>query len=297
MPINWSIKLRRPNQKDLFPPIYIILLVSLFTSAFEIKTAWLGWLIILITAIVPTAINIVLAVWLVSFLKTSRILKFVIFIPISFLLGINTLLPKLFAPYPVQATTASIVRTVDVHPFTRVDEGLMRPRLADEANNPIGPSALGIDLDWDYDCGCPWFGPGPDADYEWEVWDVINAKLHRQRGIESTNYLLVLKRMVDGVHFDVRFIKVASVPDVVDLSVDVYEGRIRTAVFEQRNLPTLSMRHESRPSGELLRRELLKYSTSMLLHRNFWVYILHNRIEGFPSAPLRSFLTRAINVT
>lgn len=247
-----------------------------------------GWMI-------PSAINLLLSYFVVSFLPMRRPWKIPAFIAVSFLLGMNTLLVPLFMRNPPQPSTVEVYRPLHIPPGKRVDEGLMTPRLPGEVFGTRSPTWLGARVAGNEGCMCMWFTPPTGDTSQWHVWHVINAYLRRRDSINGTDYLGPdLARMaVGGAHFDVRFTR-GKRPYTVDLLMTVYDGLEATAKYTQAGIPVWSTDPDHGHPDRLAMDQFLPTVETMLLRRNFWVFLFDDRMSGFAEEPLRAFLRQAV---
>jgi len=246
---------------------------------------------------IPSAVNLLLSAWIVSFIKIHRAWRAVLFIAASFLLGMNTLLAALIRPNPAPVSSSEIFRVIRIPQSMRVDEGWMTPALPDEISGTSAPSALGVQVGSNEACMCMWFTPPVGESTDWQIWHVINAYLHRRDMIESTNYLDVTMRhmALGGAHFDVTFTRGAT-PNTVNLLLTIYDGLDITATYKQAAIPVWSTL-PPRPHGNGLGGEhFYRNALSMLVRHNFWVFYLDTRMSGFSPEPLKAFLGRAVVV-
>ena len=253
---------------------------------------------------IPSAINLLLSAWIVLLIRVSRAWQAVLFVAVSFLLGMNTLLPALIRPNPKPVSSSEILRVLRIPKDMIVDGGLMTPRLPDEIFNTSAPSALGVRVGSNEACMCMWFTPPEGDSSEWQVWHVINAYLRRRDRLEGPTYLdlkvgdSVIKmrdKAVGRAHFDVRFTRSAT-PNAVNLLLTVYDGLDATAVYKQADIPVLDILPRQPHANGLEREHLYQNALSMLVRHNFWVFFLDSRMSGFSPGPLKAFLGRAVVV-
>lgn len=244
---------------------------------------------------VPSGINLLLTFFVVSFLPIRRVWKIPAFVAVSFLLGMNTLLISLFTPNPPQPSTARIYRSLHIAPGSQVDQGLMAPARPDEIFGTSAPTPLGVRVAGNEGCMCMWFTPPTGDTSYWQVWHVINGYLRREDSWHWGNYstpdLVGMAR--HGAHFDLRFTR-GKHPYTVDLLMTVYDGTEPTAVYTQAGIPVWSTEPEHGHPEHLSMAQFLPNVESMLLRRNFWVFLFDRQMSGFATKPLRDFLGRAV---
>ncbi|ULU24965.1 hypothetical protein [Dyella terrae] len=292
--------------KILALPGIALTLAALFVFALHPQSGMFGGAFYLLFGswFIPSAINLLLSAWVITFIKVSRAWRAVLFVGVSFLLGMNTLLPALISRRPNPVSSAEIVRVIRIPRSMRVDDGLMAPRLPGEIFYTSSPSALGVQVGSNEGCMCMWFTPPVGESTEWQVWHVINAYLHRRDAIEGTTYLdlkgegldVKMRKMALGMaHFDVRFTR-SETRNTVNLLITVYDGLEVTATYKQADIPVWStlppQPHAEGLGGEYFYRNAL----SMLVRHNFWVFYLDSQMSGFSPGPLKAFLRRAVVV-
>jgi hypothetical protein len=190
---------------------------------------------------IPSAINLLLSAWIVSFIRVHWAWRAVLFVAASFLLGMNTLLPGLIRPNPVPVSSAQIIRVIRIPKSMQVDGGWITPTLPDEISRTKAPSALGVQVGSNEACMCMWFTPPVGESTDWQVWHVIDAYLHRNDAIQGGNYIdAPWRHMALGrAHFEVRFTRSAT-PRAVDLLLTIYDGLDATAIYKQESIPVWS---------------------------------------------------------
>jgi hypothetical protein len=249
----------------------------------------LGWLI-------PSVINLLLSTWIALFFGIQWPGRAAILVVVSFLLGMNTLLPDLFKARPKPVSSSEIARVVRVTSGMVVDVGLMTPRLPDEVFYTQAPSALGVSVSTDgAACGCMWFTDARSPSTEQQVWDVISAKVHRSE-IGGPLYIGSGNMALGGVHFDVRFMRSATPGKTVNLLITLYDGWNVTAVFKQADIPISDAIQTGIHAPGLRVDRFYQNALGMLVRHNFWVFILESRMAGFSPEPLRRFLDDAVDV-
>ena len=282
--------------KQAAPLVIALVLAVLYIVSLHPMSGALGGAFFWIVGwIIPSAINLLLSLFVVSFLKIRRLWKVPVFIAVSFILGMNTLLVSLFTPDLPQPSTSEIFRQIRITPDMGVDEGLMTPRAPGELSGSRSPSPLGVRVAGNEGCMCMWFTPPTGDTTEWQVWHVINGFLGRRDTLSSTLYVGAdMQRMAQGgAHFDLRFTR-GKQPYTVDLHMTIYDGPEPTAKYSQSGIPVWSTEPEERHPERLLMNQFLPNVESMLVRRNFWVFLFDGYMSGFSRAPLKAFLGRAV---
>lgn len=296
MPIQSSMGHKASQRAVLLFPSIALVLAILYIAALHPGTGALGGSFFLFFGswFIPSAINLLFAAWIAFLFKVGRLPRAAIFIAASFFLGINTLLPALFAARPEVASSTEIFRTVHIRLGETVDAGLMAPRLPGELLYSQAPSALGVGVGWNEGCMCMWWAPPAGPSTKEQVWYVINAYVHRS-GIGGPDYIGMGNLALGGVHFDARFTR-SAIPNTVNLLLTIYDGLDVTAVYKQSAIPVWSTLPLA-PHGEGLSDEHFYHNAiHMLVRQNFWVSLFEERFTGFSSGPLKAFLRRAVIV-
>ena len=285
--------------KVLMLPSIAVVLAALYVGSLHPASGAFGGAFYLLFGswFIPSAINLLLSAWIVSFIRVRRVLRALLFLAASFLLGMNTLLVPLLRPNPIPVSSSEIFRVIRISQSMRVDQGWMTPALPDEVSDTSAPSALGVQVGQNEACMCMWFTPPVGESTDWQIWHVINAYLHRREMIESTNYLIPTMRnmALGGAHFDVTFTPGAT-PNTVNLLLTIYDGLDVTAKFRQLAIPVWSTLPPKAHGSGLGGKNFYRNVMSMLVRHNFWVFYLDSRMSGFSPEPLKAFLSRAVVV-
>jgi hypothetical protein len=285
--------------KVLVLPVIALVMAIVYTFALHPASGMFGGAYYLLFGswFIPSAINLLLSAWIVSFIRVHWAWRVVLFVAASFLLGMNTLLPSLIRPNPVPVSSTQIIRVIRIPQSMRVDQGWIAPALPDEVSGTLAPSALGVQVGSNEACMCMWFTPPVGESTDWQVWHVINAYLHRRDIIDSANYNDAgMRRMAPGgAHFEMKFTRSAT-PKTVDLLLTIYDGLDVTAIYKQADIPVWSTLPSPPPprTSELGGEHFYRNALSMLVRHNFWVFFLDSRMSGFSPEPLKAFLRRAV---
>jgi len=289
------IRLVWPNRKSLFLPIAAVALALVFiVTLHPASGAAGGFVFLLVGWVIPSAINLLAAAWIVLFFRAHWSLKTALFVVVSFILGINVSIPDLFKHAPQTIVNSKIIRAVHINAASPIDD-----RLSATSQTPMnyvfGPTPLGVSVSPDEGCMCMYFDYGDGArTYYNQIQDYI-YQIGRSRP-DHKFYFFDPLRSPDVIHFDVEFTK-AVMTHAVNVKVDIYDGIKKTATYSQYNLPYLSFDTNSIGRGRpLMSEHFYSYSESMLLRHNFWTYLLKNQISGIPISPFKMFLSRALPV-
>jgi len=288
---------RKRFLKQAAPLVVALVLAVLYIISLHPWSGMLGGAFFFLFAswVIPSAINILLSYFVVSFIRVRRLWKIGLFVAVSFLLGMNTLLVPLFARPPPQPSTSDVYRPLHIKADTDVDEGLMSARIPGEVYNTYMYSPLGVHVAGNEGCMCMWMTPPVGQTTEWQVWDVINGYLGHRRSITGTTYIEPGLRSgaVGRVHFDLRFLR-GKDPYTVDLLITLYDGLEPTAKFTQSGIPVWSTEPDHGHPDTISTYGFLPNAENMLWRRNFWALYFENDMSAFSKAPLKAFLRRAV---
>lgn len=278
-----------------FLPICAAVLIAVYVTSLHPMTGALGGLIFLLTGwAIPSIVNLLLAAWCTLMLAKTNRQRWMLFLPISFLAGVNTSLPALLSPAAyVEDTATEIHRSVAIKQDAHIDFWWRRD-LPSVTTDPLSsPVAVG----GDEGCGCMYFTANASADYYETVTRLVSERT-RQRLVTRSDYLQFPNMLPAGIHIDIDFKDDPKLPGTVELIVIVYDGAERTASFSQRRIrydPELWKRIGR--DRRLLNGYFLTNTASMLLHDNFWTFLLRNFVSYVPRSALRVFLMQAVQVT
>lgn len=297
-----SIRSALSNRKSLYLPISAVALALVFIAALHPLSGGLGgFVFLLIGWAIPSVINLLLSAWIVSFVRTHWSLRILLFVLVSFVLGVNMSLPDLFAHAQQPIVSSEILRSVRVTSSTPLDDRLMVATQT-PMDYSFGPSSLGVGIGGDEGCGCLYFVYGGHIRgyYEQLQDDIHQIKTdHKFFFFDPAKFPNAPSRKSpNGVHFDVKFTEATAMAHAVDVTVDVYVGFERTATYSQRNLPVPIL--EDRQNGRersLKSEHFYAYCGSMLIRRNFWMHFLEDQMNVIPTSPFKIFLSKALQVT
>ncbi|MBS0382223.1 MAG: hypothetical protein JSR56_07305 [Proteobacteria bacterium] len=279
----------------LLPPVIAVTLALFFVLTIHPISGFIGGFLFLLTGwAIPSVINLLLSFWIAWSFRFHAVIRIVIFVSASFLLGINSWLPEFFSPPPVPPVEASISRPVPITRSTPVDGGL-RAAIPDSPRIDLGvPDPLGVNVLAEEGCGCMYFvyGHMDNSYYSEFSRRMDNAGLSFTR--RKVFYSFDPVKYPNGVHFDIKFTPSGD-SHHVSATINVYDGMMKTATYAQRDLPIAVF--DSKGVGwrrPLLSANFYDYCISMLMHRNFWTVMFAKRISGDPTAPFSDFLSKAL---
>jgi hypothetical protein len=125
----------------------------------------------------------------------------------------------------------------------------------------------------------------------------VASAVHKTLKIDaSTEYYAFPIVPLSRIYLDVAFSNSPQSANTVDMSVTVFDSTEKTATYSERALP-LPPAYESVVGSHrpLSTNRFYGNVASMLLHRNFWIYLLAEKIQQPSDAPLVSFLSKALH--
>lgn len=242
---------------------------------------------------VPTAINILLAVWVALLFRVHFALRLLVGVAASFVLGVNTSLPILLHLSALPPADMAVLRPVVLVPSLGVDSRAIAATPDISSDQVMAPP--GIRLGGDEGCGCMYWLASSEG-YRPRIQKLIDA-----RGFSVTRGLYRFSDQLPDVapynqivHFKLEFAPSSTRrDDLVDLTVDVYQGWRKVAWFRQRQLPVMT----AGPLGRmqpLLNEHFAANVASILMHHGIWATILGNRLQHDDGlAAFTTFLERA----
>jgi len=257
-------------------------------------SGFLGGLAYLISGwAIPSVVNVLLAVWLALLVRAHWAARILIFSVASFVLGVNTSLPRLFDSRAAPQVETIILRPLPLTPLLSVDDRLMVATPNNTLDYAFPPSPMGLYVGWNEGCGCMYFVyDSQEGTYYEQIRKVILAR--RVSRVSGLHFYGPDPNM-PIVHFDYATARSPGRPNAVDITVNMYQGRERVATFIQRQLPSMSLKgmNLGRSKG-LDNGHLFAYSTSILMRRNFWMALLAPRLTVQRELPFKAFLDRAL---
>ena len=253
-----------------------------------------GFVFILIGWAIPSAINLLLSAWIVSYVRAFWSLRLAVFLIVSFLLGVNLSLPNLVGKGPPRLVTVDILRPIAVTADTPLDDRLMVVSQS-PLNATPAPSPLGVNVSADEGCGCMYFRYD-GRDYYNQLKDVVERVSQVRRN--KRYYFFEPPRFTNAIHFDVEFTQSVAAGHMVDVTVNVYDGLQKTATYSQYNLPVPAIDEQSVGRRKpLMSDHFYEYCASILMRQNFWMWMLEDRLRGKPISAFEGFLSSALHVT
>jgi hypothetical protein len=239
----------------------------------------------------PSLLNILLTGWCVLFIKGGRLIRVLCFVPVSFVLGINTSFPVLITRLAHTPEISSKVhRAVKIDEHTKINFWLHQNRILVAAD----PLSSPFDAQGDEGCGCMYFVFNGSGNYLSQL-DFFIRQLIPFRSIMEINPSVMPPSLAGGVHFNVQLVQDLQTRDTANLSFDVYDGAEKTASFSQRGIPyDSSVERRIGRERRLLNGYFLQNSSSMLLHDNFWTYLLRDFVSYIPRTSVKDFLAQAV---
>ena len=273
-----------------------LLLIGLFYFFLSPGSGFFGGLAYLISGwAMPSLVNVLLAAWLALLVRAHWTARILIFLVASFVLGVNTSLPRLFDTRAAPRVETTILRSLPLTPSLSVDDRLMVATPNNTLDYAFPPSPMGLSVGWNEGCGCMYFAyDSQGGSYYEQIRKVILARRVSQ---VSGLHFYFPERYPNTpiVHFDYATARSPGWPNAVDITVNMYQGRERVATFIQRQLPSMSLKGMNLDDSKGLDNgHLFVYSTSILMHRNFWMALLAPRLTVQGELPFKAFLDRAL---
>lgn len=277
-------------------PFTAFMLVALQFLAIDPASSLWGGLVYLLVGwwILPTAVNVLLAVWVAMVFRVHWALRILLGVFVSFLLGVNTELPNLLHLNDLPPANAVVIRPLPVTRSLAVDTGMVVVNSDIPYDRQIVPPGVG--LGEDEGCMCMyWTASAPT--YPYRIQELINKRdLSYVPGqYQFSDQLPDVAPYNKIVHFVVRFSpSLAGRDDFVDMAFDIYQGHDKVATYLQRQLPIAAKEVRGRGTS-LLEGHFVANVWSTLLHHGLWTTLLHDRLRRDDyAAPLESFLRQAL---
>lgn len=228
---------------------------------------------------IPSAINVLLAWWCARRAATTLRPRALLFCLFSFVFGINLSLPALLHGTP--ETTSVINRPIELG--DRPISLWARDRLSVTAD----PLSSSVAVSGDEDCGCMYFV---------EHASFLNQFTDAAQAVGRYTPYMFIPTIRQNVHYEITFTPRKDVPNMVDMSLDVYDRDEKTATFTQRGIPyDASLDDRIGRDGGLLNGHFLENSFTMLMHDNFWTWLLRDWAAYLPRRTIDEFLVNAIH--
>lgn len=269
-----AIRIVRAKPKKLLPIIALTLAVSFIVTLHPASGGMGGFVFLLTGWFMPSAINLLLAGWIVLFLGAGWRIRSVMFVLVSFVLGVAIPLIGSITASVQSRLNSTVVRTIHITPATPLD-AYLRPTSETPMNYVAAPDPLGVSVGGDEGCMCVYFANGGYDGRLKSYYQDIQDDIGKALGLHEDPQWYAPKKLTEKVHFYVGFRKSAVVNNAFDMTVNIYEGGERTATFSEYNMPISQLDASSLGRNRpLLNGHFYRYSASMLIRRNFWMYFL-----------------------
>ncbi len=272
------------------------MLVALEFLAIHPASSFLGGTFYLLFGwwVVPSAVNILLAVWVALLPRIQWTLRVLLGVLVSFVLGVNTSLPILLHLGGLPPPDVVVIRPLTVTHWLAVDTRSVVTNTDIPDDQVLAPP--GVHLGGDEGCGCMYWVFN-SATYAYQIQKVID-----ERGLSDvvgqyqfSDQLPNVAPYSKIVHFMIRFSpSPVRRDDHVDMAVDVYQGHEKVATYRQRQLPIARAGLQGR-NQKLLNGHFVADVWSTLIHQGFWATLLHDRLQHDAyAAPFEAFLQQAL---
>lgn len=280
----------------LLPPCVAFLLIALEFFAIHPASGFLGGLFYLLFGswVIPSAVNIILSVWVASLFRIHWALRLLIGVSVSFLLGVNTSLPVLLNLDGLPPAEVVVTRASPVTHSLAVDTRVRITNAGNSDKQTLSPP--GVHVSSDEGCGCMYW-VSDSATYPDQIQKLINERKFSDVA-DQYQFSDQLPNVVPYnkiVHFAISFAP-SSVQrkGLLDMTIDVYQGYDKVASYRQRELP-IEMQGPLGRDSKLLNGHFRANVWGILIHHNFWAAILPEYLQH-PDyvAPFKDFLARAL---
>ena len=285
------------RKRSLFwPPCVAFLLVALEFLAIHPASGFLGGFFYLLFGswAIPSAVNIILSVWVASLFRIHWVLRILIGVFVSFLLGVNTSLPVLLHLGGLPPAEVVITRAVPATHSVAVDTRVLITNTGISDDQTLAPP--GVYVGGDEGCGCMYWVSN-SASYPVQIQKLINERKFSDVAdqYQFSDQLPNVAPYNKIVHFAVSFAP-SSVQrkGLLDMTIDVYQGYDKVASYRQRELP-IEMQGPLGRNSKLLNGHFRANVWGILIHHNFWAAILPDDLQR-PDyvASFTDFLARAL---
>ncbi len=285
------------RKRSLFwPPCVAFLLVVLEFLAIHPASGFLGGLFYLLFGswVIPSAVNIILSVWVASLFRIHWVPRLLIGVFVSFLLGVNTSLPVLLHRGGPPSADVVITRALPATHSLAVDTRILITNTGISDDQTLAPP--GVYVGGDEGCGCMYWVSN-SASYPVQIQKLINERKFSDEDdqYQFSDQLPNVAPYNKIVHFAISFAP-SSVQrkGLLDMTIDVYQGYDKVASYRQRELP-IEMQGPLGRDSKLLNGHFRANVWGILLHHNFWAAILPDDLQR-PDyvASFAGFLARAL---
>lgn len=285
------------RKRSLFwPPCVAFLLVALEFLAIHPASGFLGGLFYLLFGswVIPSAVNIILSVWVASLFRIHWVPRLLIGVFVSFLLGANTSLPVLLHLGGLPPAEVVITRTLPATHSLAVDTRILIMDTGISDDQTLAPP--GVYVGSDEGCGCMYWVSN-SATYPVQIQNLIDERKFSDVAAQYqfSDQLPNVAPYNKIVHFAISFAP-SSVQrkGMLDMTIDVYQGYDKVASYRQRELP-IEMQGPLGRDSKLLNGHFRANVWDILIHHNFWATILPDHLQR-PDyvAPFKGFLARAL---
>lgn len=277
-------------------PCAAFLLVALEFFAIHPSSGFLGGLFYFLFGswVIPSAVNILISVWIALLLRIHWIPRLLIGVLVSFLLGINTSLPSLLHIGSLPPPEVAVIRSLPANHSLAVDTRILVKNAEISDDQRLAPP--GINLGGDEGCMCMYW-LSSSATYPMQIQKLIDEREFSDVAgqYQFSDQLPDVAPYNKIVHFTISFApSLVRRAGLLDMTIDVYQGYHRVASYRQRELP-IEMDGPLGRDSKVFNGHFLANVWSILIHHNFWATILPDHIQHDDYvAPFKAFLARTL---
>ena len=280
-----------------------LLLAMLYVMALHPVTGFLGGLFVLFTGwAIPSLLNILVTAVIISFFPPffrRPIIAVPLLLAVSFLLAVaveaSVIGQRIWHPPMIQY---SVTRPIDVQ------SGRVRLLIAGCGENPglqcannlyvvANPLARVIDMGGNEGCGCSyWTLPDTEeGSMERSFMDYLTSDVERHMKEDPDR-----AESIDNLSIVVSKTYNQGDPRLVDLSVEVKDGEVTTAMLTEEAIPRYRQAFIDSDRAVLLNGHFLEIAMHDLSHDTFWSPLLGQTLGYYPRKQVQAFLKEAIHL-
>ena len=266
-------------------------MVAIYTISLHPISSFFGGLVFIFTAwLLPTLMNIFLTLWIISFFKLRKIIAILLFLPISFILGINTNFISGYEYYTAeeQKIDCKIKEVINIKEQDRIiieNTNDAEAKKLSLTKNVFSPMVL---VAFDEACMCWYFEPAKRESFYLPGFIPYEYRKnqYRKNFDKIAKYRLALtKEKINGKYANLR--------------VTIYDGQKETASFVKNNFRYYEYKKEfvfSKRSENFLNEYFSLNVFHLLLRDNVWSRLLEELIDKDSSYgdEINKFLNKAI---
>lgn len=261
------------NEHNSIYLILAIILTGLFFFTLHPITGFLGGIFFYISEwIIPTAVNVLLSIWLTKLLIKKSEQRKIAFAVISILLGLNANLIKPFSQFDNPEVTKSISKVLN--PEKGISVTIKDPELYKDILFPKDPYFAPISVAGDEGCMCLYFIRSDGL-----LQDIINSPSFHKTASQLTDAKLVLTLEENN--------------NRANIEIEIYQADEILSFIKMENILSVNIKGRYGRDLRLLNGHFYRNTLDILMHDNIWGYIL-NLFDGNQLSEIKLFLKEAI---